>query len=463
MTNWFVDPAGSDSNSGRSSSSPFASFAPLATCGVQGGDVIGLLGGGLWRTTLTIPASGVTVQPYGPAIAPRIYNSVNICSGSWARVTGKEYKVGAGGAPGPDTGGPTPAITWIDGNGLSTSIYKGTAGSLKAGQWAISGGELHVNVGRAPVASDQFEVGNPSFCVAIEKSNVLIRGLDLRYAGTYSIGCNVTNAVDDVTVEGCEISWNSADAMNVNLGTGTNIHFLNNHVHDQPSDGAGGGDGFSAHGAATGLVQGNRFERCGKNGADMTSDGVFIVRFNQFDKALYAVGSGSGKGSLDFYGNTFTNDPTVKDTGAASYHIIITAMASSFIGRIYNNSLNAGTKVAVHYRGVGLLGGGTLDFRNNIIEGPYSLGLNVDQVILTEDYNNIHGATTRASGVVLGPNDLNVSPLFASPSTGDFSLLAGSPCIGAGVVIPNYTTGAPPNMGNTGANGYKTVLANHST
>jgi hypothetical protein len=31
------------------------------------------------------------------------------------------------------------------------------------------------------------------------------------------------------------------------------------------------------------------------------------------------------------------------------------------------------------------------------------------------------------------------------------------------VAIPNFTTGAPPSMGNTGANGYKTVLANHST
>jgi hypothetical protein len=31
------------------------------------------------------------------------------------------------------------------------------------------------------------------------------------------------------------------------------------------------------------------------------------------------------------------------------------------------------------------------------------------------------------------------------------------------VSIPNFTTGTPPNMGNTGAKGHSTVLANHST
>jgi hypothetical protein len=42
---------------------------------------------------------------------------------------------------------------------------------------------------------------------------------------------------------------------------------------------------------------------------------------------------------------------------------------------------------------------------------------------------------------------VNVSPMFNNPSSGDFTLMAASPAIGAGVYIPGVSTANPPNIG----------------
>ena len=315
LFDWYVDSInGNDNNNGRTPEHAFATLAKLATCGVSTSlNKIGLAANSVFREAFKFPVAGLADRPiilgaYGSGAKPQLLGSMPIASNAWTSLSGQEYTTPTT-LSNPNSGGPTPAITWIDPAGLKTSIYKGKPGSLSVNQYVIANGLFHVNIGRAPSAADRFEVGQRT-PVNIEVSHTVIDGLDIRYSQAYGIAANVTAPITDTTIQNCELSWNTADAINFNAGAGvaTNSLVQNCWIHDQPSDGGGGGDGFSGHGATTGKVISCLFQRCGKNGFNASEDGAWTVYNVTFDACDCIIFGGTQNGGphyvyrCQFYG-----------------------------------------------------------------------------------------------------------------------------------------------------------------
>lgn len=450
---YYVDSVGgNDGRAGTSLGAAFASFAPLASLPVRSGIRVGLAGGSLWRTSLVVPQPGMTFGPYGSGAAPQISNSVPFSSATWASVAGAEYKLASGSTVGPNPGGATPAIFWVDTSvtpNVVTALFKGTAGALTANQWAIASNFLNVNIGRSPVATDRFEVGQ-GYGVQIEKSNTRISGLYAAFNGNYNIAANTVSPVDNVQIDNCELAFTSADNCNINNGAGTNIRFLYNYSHDSFNDGGGGGDGFSAHGACSGVVAYNTFRRNGKNGIANSEKGTWDYRGNKFDASNFAVYGDGGGGSIHrAWGNTFVNEKPQLSAGEA--RIYIGALTATV--QLYNNSVAKGTG-AGNERGI-RVDGGTATARNNVVWGagatPFSIGLYQAGGALTESNNAAGGSSAdRITWGSTSPITISSDP-FTSVATGNLAPGVSSPLLAAGVAVTNFTNGSPPDVGYTGA------------
>lgn len=132
--------------------------------------------------------------------------------------------------------------------------------------------------------------------------------------------------------------------------------------------------------------------------------------------------------------------------------------------KIYNNTLYGNAQDGLY---VGTTDGGTttLDIRNNIIaeNGAEEIVTGTTGYTFTaNDYNlvyhsaggsfmNLNGVgktwATWLSSTVWDDNSVNADPTFTNAGAADFTLVAGSPAIGAGVYIPGVSTSNPPNVG----------------
>jgi hypothetical protein len=90
-TTYYVDPAGSDSNAGTSSTRPWRSLGKVNGFAFQAGDVVRFKRGGTWTGGLTLSRSGtasapITVDAYGTGAPPVVGGAVTNCvtvSGSY--------------------------------------------------------------------------------------------------------------------------------------------------------------------------------------------------------------------------------------------------------------------------------------------------------------------------------------------------------------------------------------------
>src|SRR5208282_2419536 len=91
---FYVDPAGSDSNSGTSAESPWRSVAKVNALALLPGDTVYFKRGGEWRETIEphrggAPGRPVTITAYGSGPQP-VINGSDVIKG-WSRTEGAIY------------------------------------------------------------------------------------------------------------------------------------------------------------------------------------------------------------------------------------------------------------------------------------------------------------------------------------------------------------------------------------
>lgn len=131
---------------------------------------------------------------------------------------------------------------------------------------------------------------------------------------------------------------------------------------------------------------------------------------------------------------------------------------------VYHNTIYGNGSYGV-YSSTELGGTTTLNFRNNLIaeNGTEEIVTGTTGYTYTaNDYNlvyhsaggsfmNLNGVgktwATWLSSTVWDDNSVNADPTFTNAGAADFTLVTGSPAIGAGVYIPGVSTANPPNVG----------------
>ena len=458
LANFYVDPDTGDDSSfnGTTQEKPFRTWAPInamTSADLGAGKVVRQKRSTVNRSALTCPTSGAAGSPilfgaYGVGHRPvtnAAYEARAIASG-WT-LSGSEYRL--------STSATTYAgnYIWWRRFGATIPLAKGTYGSLTAFQYAMSGTTLSVNIGRAVDHFDCFEIPQRSYGVGADgKSFLQFKGLAIKHSQAYAMEFATTAAVDNIIIEDCDLSACIADLVNT-FTYATNFTIRKSWLHDQPNS---TGDAFSAHSAnsngSTTVFEDNLVQNITKNGIAHDQLGTHIIRRNRFEAAnltIYTSATGT-PGTTQIYRNIITGD--IPASAGAIYAMQL-APASGCTIYAYHNTLVAGLSANASYRGIASFpaSGGTNVIKNNILRGTYGIGIYHNGAgTTTEDYNQVHQATTRYSGLSAGAHSLNSDPAFISEAAGDFGLLTGSPCKNAGVVLAGFNDdyfGAAPDMG----------------
>ena len=247
---------------------------------------------------------------------------------------------------------------------------------------------------------------------------------------TNSVVCGFT-----ITNGGISVSFSSPTIISntmVNCGTAVNSYFGSPNVIDNFIIG-GGGSGVYLGGAGNALIQGNIIENNG-GGIGMNSSGSPTIINN-----LIEGNSGDAIGMINECDANIIQNIIMKNEADGISAAPIYGTPGPFI---LNNTIsgNGGTGIYISNEDSGS------EIINNIVEGNpaidielYDINITNLPVIYDNDFYSINGniysgVMTNLSGI--GGN-ISTNPFFACLPSGDFHLLAGSPCIDAG------TNGAP--------------------
>ncbi len=124
---YYVDPAGSDSNNGTSTATPFATCSKAQSV-VTTGQSVGMKAGGVWRELCSVTADNVTIGMYGYGAMPVITGAASISAGSWSLVGGTTHCYQATGVA-IDTSGPVNFVNVYE-QGTAAALQRVTSSAL---------------------------------------------------------------------------------------------------------------------------------------------------------------------------------------------------------------------------------------------------------------------------------------------------------------------------------------------
>lgn len=455
QTGYFIDSVlGNDSNAGTSSLVPFQSLAALTGKRLT---KVGIAAGSSLVANAFAPNNGnVLFYAYGSGPKPILHNVPNPeSSGSWSNVSGNIYsKTTASTYTGQ-------SIWWVDNSGAITHLLNGTAGSLTANQFNITGTTLQVNIGRAPVSTDVFQIPqNTNQLVTLEgKNNVTFQGISFRFSGSDGVQAAAATATDSVRLSQCELAW-CAGAL-FHFGTGavaTNMVADSCWMHDQYNQ----QNAMALHcdvGPGSASAINTLFQRIAGHATTSHDNATFLRYKCVHDGAqTFCVGGGAagGTGTHTHIGCQWVNMPP--EFADNTYQVDMsgggTNPAVGTVFNFYNNSMARGTG---NGGGTGVLRGlqaktGVWTVRNHALYGSYAIGLFGNNLSIDTDYVFTGGATINTFQWTAGTHDQTLaSDPYNNVGANDLSPKAGSVLLAAGVVVAGITTGSPPDVGYTGA------------
>lgn len=453
LFDYYVDSlGGNDFNDGRTASSPFATIAAaIAAVGSATNKTVGLKYGSVFRgERIAFGGVGTIVGAYGdPTLGkPQILGSTAIAIGStWTNVSGTIYSKALAYTP--------INVFWVTPAGTITKLYPGTAGALTANQWAVTGGNLQVNIGKDPT-TETVEVPNN---ISSPASNDLAIGLIPGAANQgyrnlvirYWPGSGVTARMANFKVIGCSVGYNGNDGIDTESGaqdfliSRTTMEW--NGALRAPGSG-GAGDGFSAHNTSRGIIEYCRFLYNDRSGVGNQADTFIITRYCYFegnwgDWKIYAADEGNPTGAhtllYSVVRRTRSDESVIQVDGPSLAALTIT---------VHNNTF---ATIASVTGGVALrFATGAVSIKNNIVGpnfasgiGAYYPGSGFGDAVVTSDYNSF-GCTAKYQGGFgpgqngygsAGANDLLSDPQIIDLTNGNYGIKSTSPAKSTGAAL----------------------------
>lgn len=421
--------------------------------------------------TVYVSAAGSDSFPYGtPATAAHdINDALTACAGrDTVLVAAGDYS-GTVGVSGTTwvIGGWDPTFSTKDARAFPTRLTSSTSGMVfveaTSGDTGVEGFEFHDCQGTIS--------GTPSFGmhgggVYINGSSPVVRDCvftdnTAEPFGGYGIGGGIAVFGGSPRIENCVFTGNVADQggaialYNVVDAVITGCEFTANACKESVAgqNGAavfvlGGALSFTgntvagnvvanrggalyANGCALSLegnvMEGNRSLASG--GAVWTSGGSLSLTGGRLDANVSDTGSGAGVYATGL-------DAVVRNVVATDNQggAIATALMFESFGtvEIENCAFTGNTIVGDGIGSVGILGGTSLLFRNNVVADNPAGGVGGGVSSSVVDYNVFWNNTSDYVGLSAGAHDLQAAPLFLDPAGGDWGLALHSPCLDRG-------------------------------
>ena len=301
-TKYYVSSStGSDSNTGRSTSSPFKTISKVNELGLKSGDAVLFKRGDTFRTASTISmVSGVTYSAYGSGAKPKIYGSIkNYADKSiWSTSDGNIWSTSLNA---------TYADNAVFNNGESVGVRKSSLGDLK------QNGDFYYNKSgkKFYLFLNQINPGTRFNSIEIASSEYLFHGwgsstnkvtnaqiinLDLKYAAVHAIALGF---VENITVQKCVIGWSGGGYQNgARLGNAIQLwryaktcNISDNYIY-QAFDAAITFQGRLTNQYTNLTIQNNLIEYCSMN-----------FEFFAYDENTGGVDSSAKMSNISFTGN----------------------------------------------------------------------------------------------------------------------------------------------------------------
>ncbi len=436
---FYVDPAGSDSNSGQSPAQAWRTLKRVNAVILMPGDTVYLRRGGLWRETLEphnggAPGRPVTFTSYGHGPKPIIDGSDLIAG--WTVVGNGVYRAYSA----------QPNNVYVDGGpgwGLNHARSIESAGPGDW-YWERSTSSLYVHLLDASNPSDhavEAAVRVSGIRVVAdggEKSNMIIDGLAIERTAGYGMfffsntqnGAGTTGIIirdNTVTQTGTGQDDQGQYYNAIHFSEHTELETAPRFIDNDISYSGGHGNAINSQNADGAQLIGNRAEHFNHHGFDTKGSAAVIIRGNVAhdspDKnGIYQEHCADG---LIEQNVVYNLDGTVPGRGSG-----IQIDVGSSGARIYNNSIfNVLTGIyltvpaTVRYNAVSDAHGAVLEASAGGIFDHNLWGLNPSFAISGHHYNF-------AQWLSMGGHqgDLAEDPEWENPGQGDFTLVPTSPC-----------------------------------
>lgn len=295
--------------------------------------------------------------------------------------------------------------------------------------------------------------GSLEIILYVDSDDVIIDGLEVAhgtgdlifqgssYSGTTIKNCFIHDSSGDECVQlkscsecliECCVAYNCAgDGINIADGSNNSI-IRNNEVHHSNSpDGV-----IYVYYSAAMTVEGNYLHD------NTASNGIKVYKMGNWGTSIV-------RNNL-VVNNTFNGKKYSQDGNAIQLYVPFdeeNVSAELFVNQNtidYNTGNAKDTIVAGHgiYWGQKYVDGAPVNIIDNIISNNGGWGIKTEllgtvdpsgEIDHNDTWNNALGTISNAfAGMTVGPNNISDDPLYTDPGSNDYTLQAGSPCIGAG-------------------------------
>lgn len=460
---YYVDPSGSDSNSGTSIASPWKTLSKVSSTTFTSGDKILFKSGGVWDETLTLNGSGSINQPivvdkYAGEIKPRINgggttnasNAILLNQGSYWEISNLE-------------------VTNTVPESLKYSVTGIRIMGASAGEPAVNSIKI-----RNCYVHDVNSAKNGEANYQKMSGGIIFQG---KFNGVLVESCHIAN---------CAVEGLRTGAVGTKSDWSKNVVFNNNLIQNIYGDGivlSGVTDGSKAihntvynacmntgrenyaaiwtissyktliaynevYGLKGGVNDGTAFDADGFSDASETDGDIFEYNYTHDNNSGFMLLMHRAKNIIVRY-NVSVND--IGEAGSYTKKLFIIENSGNTNRQIYNNVFYITSPVNNLFRVVNGSGKPVANFSNNIFYVTSHMD-NFANVPLDSNmqfhHNIFYHPNDRFSAVNWGSslnrNTILDHPQFLDPTGGNgisaahgFRLQPGSPGVGAGVVIPD--------------------------